>query len=86
MFIIKLHCSLTNAKIITSIFAPNMGFKCFNLLFILPLSGVIMSPSLATTTDSRVVSYRYHLQKRTKTPEIKCPTKFEQTFTKNTIL
>ena len=47
----------------------------YNLLFIFPFSVVIMSPSLAATTDSRVVSYRYHLRKRTETPDIKCPTK-----------
>ena len=46
----------------------------FNLLFILPLSG-IMSPSLAATTDSRFVSYRNHLRKRTEIPEIKCSSK-----------
>ena len=40
-----------------------------------PLSVVIMSPSLAATTDSRFVSYRYNLRKRTETPEIKCSTK-----------
>ena len=44
----------------------------YNLLFILPLSGVIMLPSLAATTDSRFVSYRCHLRKRTRISEIKC--------------
>ena len=49
----------------------------YNLLFIFPFFVVIMSPSLAATTvtDSRFVSYRYHLRKRTETPEIKCSTK-----------
>ena len=47
----------------------------YNLLFILPFPVVIMSPLLAATTDSRFVSYRYHLRKRTETPEIKCSTK-----------
>ena len=47
----------------------------YNILFILPFSGVIMSPSLAATTNSRFVSYRYHLRKRMKTPEINCSTK-----------
>ena len=47
----------------------------YNLLFIFPFSVVIMSPSLAATTDSRFVSYRYHLRKRTETHEIKCSNK-----------
>ena len=47
----------------------------YNRLFILPVSVVIMSPSLAATTDSRFVSYRYHLRKCTETPEIKCSAK-----------
>ena len=49
----------------------------YNPLFILPFSVVIMSPSLAATTvtDSRFVSYRYHLRKRMETPEIKYSTK-----------
>ena len=47
----------------------------YNLWFILPFSVAIMSPSLAITTDNRFVSYRYHLRKRTETPEIKCSTK-----------
>ena len=53
-----------------------------NLLFVLPLSVVIISPSLAATTDSRFVSYRCHIRKRTKTPEMKSLLNFEQIFTK----
>ena len=56
------------------------------LLFFLPFSVVIMSPSLTATTDSLFVSYRHYLRKRTETPEIKCSTKFEQIFTKMTNL